>query len=137
MSGELLLPDTNVWIAYFERRNRVLWEEFDRRYRDGQVAVILPVRYEVLRGERRAARFDLLRGFFDGLEQVTLTRADWDHAASLYRGLIDSRGKHRVQTTDLLLAAVALRTGRAIWSADPDFPDRIAAREPMLRLFEP
>ena len=137
MNDERLLPDTNVWIAYFEKRNRLLWEEFDRRFRDGQIAMIRPVRYEVLRGEKRTARFDFLRGFFNRVADVPPAPSDWDHAASLYRGVAGTRGKHRVRTTDLLLAAVALRTGCTVWSADPDLSDRIAPREPRLRLFEP
>ena len=67
----LVLPETNVFAAYLGRGDRPLRDTLDRLIRARRVRVAPPVRFEVLRGIRRQAQFDYVRGLltaFGGAE---------------------------------------------------------------------
>ena len=135
MGGVIL--DTNVWIAYFHGANGPLCDEVDRLSEVGRVAPAPPVRFEILRGIPVRARADSVRGRLDKFPQLETRAADWDAAADYARRVAATRGKHRVQLPDLLIAALAVRLNAAVWSADPDFEDRIAPHVPRLRRYRP
>ena len=132
-----ILADTNIWIAALEKPDLAIAEAFKRAREAGRMTLIQPVRFEILRGIRGRGRFDYVRGYLRGFPLVPLVEADWDVAATLANQVAATRGKHRVQMTDLLLAAVAVRTGLAVWSRDPDVADRIAPHAAGLGVFEP
>ena len=132
-----ILPDANVWIAALETSDRTVRPAFERVRESDLVRLISPVRFEILRGIRSQHRFDYIRGYFRAVSTIPLLEVDWDHAATLARRIAGTGGKHKVQMTDLLLAAVASRTGSVVWSREPDLTERIAPHAPGLGLFEP
>lgn len=81
----LVLPDTNVFAAYLGRGDRPLRDALDRLIRARRVRVAPPVRFEVLRGIRRQAQFDYVRGLLTAFGGAELRASDWDEAAGLAR----------------------------------------------------
>jgi predicted nucleic acid-binding protein len=84
------------------------------------------VRLEILRGARSAENFQRLRRNLGALTQLPGEDA-WDEAARLAFQL-HQRGV-TVQSTDVLIAAVALRAGATVLHRDRDF-DAIARHSP-------
>jgi predicted nucleic acid-binding protein len=77
------------------------------------------VLYEVLIGFRRDEHADWVASALGGVTLVEPTRDEWRSAARLGRRLI-AQG-HRIPLTDVLLSAVAIERGYAVYSVDPDF----------------
>ena len=134
---DAVIPDTNIWIAYFAGENMRVLSEFEQVEAGTRLLLAPPVRFELLRGIRQKARFDYVRGRLDRVPCPPLEIADWDAAADYDRKAAGSRGKHRVQLPDLLIAALAVRLNAAVWSIDPDFADRLAPLVPALALYKP
>ena len=131
---EGVLPDSNVLIAFFERRDRNIAAAMERLSEAGRVSVVQPVRFEVLRGLRRRHQYTTLKGRLSKYPLITPTAADWEEATALARKTAATRGRHAVQLADLLLAAVAKRLRFAVWTRDPDFPRRIVDQDPAVPL---
>ncbi|MGC1273133.1 MAG: PIN domain-containing protein [Planctomycetaceae bacterium] len=135
-----VLVDTSVWTLALRRRRKQLdasqrWieRELSDLIREGDVAVIGPVRQELLSGIADAGAFERLRGHLRHFEDEPLTIEDFEEAARCHNrcrsaGISGS-------AIDFLLCAAALRRGWEIFTTDSDF-DRYAA-ELGLSLHEP
>ncbi|TAK21237.1 MAG: PIN domain nuclease [Chloroflexota bacterium] len=130
-SPAVVLVDSSVWITLFRAPNRHV--ELSRRLDDlldrGVVATNPLVRLEVLRGATGDREYARLSNLFDGLLQLPIDNGTWSEAIRLgfdlrRRGLI-------VQTTDLVVAASAIRAGAVLMHRDSDF-DRVAAKTELL-----
>jgi predicted nucleic acid-binding protein len=86
------------------------------------------IRLEVLRGSRSPQHFQLSSRSLDALAQLSSDDL-WDEAACL--GLQLRRLGVTAQSTDLLIAAVAIRAGATVLHRDRDF-DAIARHTPLL-----
>ena len=131
-----VLIDTNVWVAFHARRDRAVRDEVTRLLGRNAACFIPPVLLEFARGlPERGAAFDYAFARYRArFRLVPLVAADWPAAVRLARSVED--GKHAAQPADLLLAAVAARTGYPVWSRDPDL-DRLAGAESRVRLYSP
>ncbi|MGH2355127.1 MAG: type II toxin-antitoxin system VapC family toxin [Chloroflexota bacterium] len=127
----LHLVDTSAWILVLRRSGRgtPLWQRVHGLMRSNAAATTGVVRLEVLRGARNQRHLLHLYGVFSGLHQLPIDEAACDDAARL--GLQLRAAGVSAQSTDLLIAAVALRAGAIVVHCDRDF-DHIARHVPLL-----
>ncbi len=96
-----------------------LVEEWQALVRDGRVAVVGPVRQEILSGIRSEQDFDRLRDRLADFPDIPILTADYEQAARFYNAC-RARGVAG-GGVDLLICAVANRLGLKIFTTDPDF----------------
>jgi predicted nucleic acid-binding protein len=126
-----VLVDTSVWSLALRRRTRSeapAVEELRRLIDQGRVAMIGPIRQEILSGIRTPDSFERLREHLRPYSDEPLQMGDFERAAEHFntcrtRGIQGSN-------TDFLICAVAERRGFPILSTDADFT-RFAAVLPI------
>lgn len=132
----MILTDTSAWID-FDRANE---SPADLRLTkliaaDSEVAATEPVLMEVLAGARTEEAAARLRRLVTSFDWIPVDPAgDFEGAAKVYRACRRAGTTPR-NLVDCMIAAIALRTGASVLSADRDF-DEIAAVLP-LRLDRP
>jgi hypothetical protein len=118
-----VLIDTSIWSHVLRRIDRPesasVKAELASLVVDGRVAMIGPIRQEVLSGIKERPQYDRLRGHLKGFPDTQILSDDYDEAASFHnlcrgRGI---QGSH----TDFLICAVAVRKEFSIFSLDADF----------------
>jgi predicted nucleic acid-binding protein len=126
-----VLVDTAVWSLALRRRvaaNNPVVEELRSLIDEGRVAMIGPIRQELLSGIRSPESVERLRDALRPFDDEPLERADFERAAEHFntcraRGIQGSN-------TDFLLCAVAERRNLPILTTDSDFT-RFAAVLPI------
>jgi len=117
-----ILVDTSVWSLALRRpaaAEKPVVDELRALVDDGRVAIIGPIRQELLSGIRNPSAFQQLRDHLRAFEDDALTRDDFERAAEHFntcraRGLQGSN-------TDFLICAAAERRGFPIFTTDADF----------------
>lgn len=115
----MVLVDTSVWIAVFQRGTRFRLDsviEFD------EVVTCLPVIQEVLQGFRDEAAFRVAREAMQALPIVEspLQSGVFDEAVDLYRRARQAGATLR-SSVDCLIAACALRHDLTVLHHDRDY----------------
>ena len=116
-----VLVDTSVWSLALRRTatihpSRPLLEKI---IQDGLVAIIGPIRQEILSGVRLPAQFNALREKLRNFPDTVLTSEDFEDAAG-YFNKCRSRGIQG-SNTDFLICAVSVRRKMSILTTDQDF----------------
>ena len=117
-----VLVDTSVWsLALRRSRMAPVPEVLELRslIEEGRVAVIGPIRQELLSGVRNAAAFQSLREHLQAFPDETLETADFERAAEHFNAC-RTRGVQG-SNTDFLICAAAERRGLPILTTDEDF----------------
>jgi len=114
-----VLIDTCLWVPFFNRPQSDEKRAIDLLLDDDRVALIGPVLTEVLIGFRRDEHADWVASVLRGVRFVEVLWDDWRAAAKIGRRL--AAGHHTLPVSDLVLAAVAIRRGIAVYSTDPHF----------------
>jgi hypothetical protein len=117
-----VLVDTSVWSLALRRVRRAphpAVDELRSLIDEGRVAVIGPIRQELLSGIRTVAVFAQLRDELQSFPDETLETADFERAAEHFN-LCRARGVQG-SNTDFLICAVAERRRLAILTTDADF----------------
>jgi len=116
-----VLVDTSVWSQALRRHAQPtpIVAELRALIDEGRVAIIGPIRQELLSGIRNTTAFDRLRDHLRSFEDEALTREDFERAAEHFnacrvRGIQGSN-------TDFLICAAAERRGFPIFTTDTDF----------------
>jgi len=118
-----VLIDTPIWSLALRRRNRTQNASTSAALaslvEDGRVAMIGPIRQELLSGIKERAQFDRLRDHLRAFPETEITLDDYEEAASFFnrcraKGLQGSN-------TDFLICAVAARNDFSIFTTDADF----------------
>ncbi|HJW93956.1 MAG TPA: PIN domain-containing protein [Thermoanaerobaculia bacterium] len=118
-----VLIDATIWSHVLRRKFRP--ENATPQMRvmelaaEERVAIIGPIRQEVLSGIREVEQFELLRDHLRDFEDTEITIDDYEQAALFYnlcraRGI---QGSH----TDFLICAIAVRHDYSIFTTDGDF----------------
>lgn len=110
-----VLPDTSVWSLALRRKKSAvptveekrLTSSLARAIDDGLVAMIGPIRQELLSGIRDRSHFDNLRTALQAYPDEAINTADYEDAARLYN-VCRSRGVE-CGAVDILICAVAAR----------------------------
>ena len=117
-----VLVDTSVWSLALRPRgkaDRPEVQELASLVGEGRVAMIGPIRQELLSGIRTEESFERLKDHLRAFTDETLATADFERAAAHFnscrqRGIQGSN-------TDFLICAVAERRGYPILTSDEDF----------------
>ncbi|MEA2345283.1 MAG: hypothetical protein QOF63_3452 [Thermoanaerobaculia bacterium] len=118
-----VLVDTPIWSLGLRRKSRPENEAAISALailiKDGRVAIIGPIRQEILSGIREPAHFERLRENLRGFPDTEVTSADYEEAASFFNRC---RAKGiQGSNTDFLICAVAVRNEFSIFTKDADF----------------
>ena len=118
-----VLVDTPIWSLALRRRSRShttpATSELASLIDDGRVAMIGPIRQELLSGLKERAQFDRLREHLRAFSDSPMTMEDYEEAASFYN-LCRTKGIQG-SNTDFLICAVAARNDFTIFTTDEDF----------------
>jgi predicted nucleic acid-binding protein len=118
-----VLVDTSVWSLALRRRHAEAAvpevEELRSLIDEGRVAMIGPIRQELLSGVRTIESFERLRGHLQPYADEPLETADFERAAEHYN-TCRARGVQG-SNTDFLICAVAERRDLPILTTDSDF----------------
>ena len=120
-----VLVDTSIWSLALRRsgapagQDRSLVDELHELIDDVRVAMIGPIRQELLSGISSEAQFEALKEKLQAFEDLPLGRDDYERAASFYN-TCRSRGVQG-SPTDLLICAVGAGMGVPIFTSDRDF----------------
>lgn len=115
----LVLIDTCIWVPFFNRPQSAEKRAVDQLLDDDRAALVGPIVAEVLMGFRRDAQADWVASLLRGARYISASWDDWRMAAALGRQLA-ARGQV-LPLSDLVIAAVALQNGMAVYSSDPHF----------------
>jgi predicted nucleic acid-binding protein len=117
-----VLVDTSVWSLALRRRARLEApevQELRSLIDEGRVAMIGPIRQELLSGIRTAESFSQLRHHLRPFADESFSTADFERAAEHFN-TCRSRGVQG-SSTDFLICAVAERRNLPILTTDADF----------------
>jgi predicted nucleic acid-binding protein len=117
-----VLVDTSVWSHALRRRQRAAHPsvgELRALIDHGRVAMLGPIRQELLSGVRTTATFERLRDHLRPFPDEPLESADFERAAEHFN-TCRSRGVQG-SNTDFLICAAAERRSMPILTTDDDF----------------
>jgi predicted nucleic acid-binding protein len=117
-----VLVDTSVWSLALRRRavlDHPAVQELRSLIDEGRVAIIGPIRQELLSGIRTAASFGQLRNQLQAFADEPLGTADYERAAEHFNAC-RAEGVQG-SNTDFLICAIAERCGLPILTTDGDF----------------
>jgi predicted nucleic acid-binding protein len=126
-----VLVDTSIWSLALRRSRQAAHPaaaELEALLLDGRVAIIGPIRQEILLGIRSIEQFHVLREHLRSFPDIPLDAADYEEAAAFFNKC-RSNGIHG-SNTDLLICAVAARREIEIFTTDKDF-ERYAKHVPI------
>ena len=119
-----LFVDTSVWFLALRRKDaarlspeeRKLKAELTQAIQDGRVAIIGPIRQELLSGIKEQAQFEKVKSALAPFLDEQTDTADYEEAARLY----NECGSHgfEVGSVDMLICAVAARRKWQVLSND-------------------
>ncbi|MGD9562833.1 MAG: PIN domain-containing protein [Pyrinomonadaceae bacterium] len=116
-----VLVDTSVWSLALRRSGAThpSRSRLEELIQNGLVAIIGPIRQEILSGVKIESQFKLLRENLRNFPDVVLTTDDYEEAASFFnkcrtRGIQGSN-------TDFLICAASVRRNMSIFTTDQDF----------------
>lgn len=118
-----VLIDTPVWSLALRHKSRpenaATIASLAALIEEGRVAIIGPIRQEILSGIKESAQFDRLRDNLRSFPDTEITSADYEEAAALFNRC---RAKGiQGSNTDFLICAVAIRSEFPIFTTDVDF----------------
>ena len=119
-----LLADTSVWSLALRRRRTATLSGDEKRLvailseaiSDGRVAMIGPIRQELLSGIKERAQFEKLKNALEAYRDEPIETSDYEEAARLYN-LCRSRGVE-CGPVDILICAVAARRKWSVLAND-------------------
>ncbi len=116
-----ILVDTCVW-------SRALWRQTPSRdietklreiIRDGRLAIIGPIRQEILSGISRENQFETLREYLEAFEDIPLASTHFAKAAE-FSNICMKKGIQG-SNTDFLICSVACLENLQVFTTDLDF----------------
>jgi predicted nucleic acid-binding protein len=118
-----VMVDTPIWSLAFRRSKRLeqtaTTSELASLVEDGRVALIGPIRQELLSGVKDRAQFERLREHLRAFSDTPITMDDYEEAAGFYNRC---RAKGiQGSNTDFLICAIAARNDFPIFTTDKDF----------------
>jgi hypothetical protein len=117
-----VLVDTNIWSTVLRRnvsaddqiRNNLM-----QLVDEGRVAIIGPIRQEILSGIKDEKKYLILKQYMEAFEDEKIETIDYENAALISNKCI-SKG-FAVTAIDALIVAFVVRNGWEIYTKDKDF----------------
>ena len=116
-----VLVDTAIWSLVLRRNqpDAAIWSELTPLIEDERVAIIGPIRQELLSGVKERAKFERLRDYLRDFSDTEITPIDYEEAASFDNEC--RRNGIQGSNVDFLICAVAARNAFPIFTTDGDF----------------
>lgn len=120
-----VIVDTSIWSLALRRsgaiskENQALVHELNELINEVRVALIGPIRQELLSGISSEHQFEALKEKLRGFEDMPLSQQDYERAAEFYN--ICRKSGIQGSQIDLLICAVGCRMGFPIFTSDKDF----------------
>ncbi len=116
-----ILVDTCIWSQVFRHKspNIELTKKLKDLIKDGRVAIIGPIRQELLSGISNEKQFGQLKELLSSFEDITLKTEHFEKAAE-FSNICRSQGVQG-STIDFLICAVACLENLIIFTTDKDF----------------
>lgn len=114
--------DTNIWSTVLRRNalsDDVIKNNLVQLIDESRVAVIGPIRQEILSGIKDDKKFHLLKSSMEAFDDELLETSDYENAASISNKCI-AKG-FAVTAIDALIVAFSVRRGWEIYTKDKDF----------------
>jgi predicted nucleic acid-binding protein len=121
MSGNRVLIDTSVWIAYFRNTSVDLCERVEVMMSDAEICVPKIVIAELLQGSKSEREIGTIESFLGAFTIVDQGEHSWISAGKLAYQL-RKKGK-TVNLADCYIAVIAHEQGIAILTLDEHFKD--------------
>ncbi|HEY6139267.1 MAG TPA: PIN domain-containing protein [Thermoanaerobaculia bacterium] len=116
-----VLIDTPIWSLVLRRRNpdAAVISELSSLMEDDRIAIIGPIRQELLSGAKDKVQFERLRNELHDFPDTEIASSDYEEAASFS----NECRRHGIQGShiDFLICAVAVRNDFPIFTTDGDF----------------
>ena len=117
-----VVVDTNIWSTVLRRnvsaddriRNNLM-----QLVDEGRVAIIGPIRQEILSGIKDEKKYLILKQYMEAFEDEKIETIDYENAALISNKCI-AKG-FAVTAIDALIVAFAVRNGWEIYTKDKDF----------------
>jgi hypothetical protein len=131
-----VIVDTNIWSTVL-RRNAVVDKDVRKNLEllveEGKVAIIGPIRQEILSGIKDDKKFHILKSHLSAFEDEPIITEDYENAAKISNDCI-AKG-FAVTAIDALIVSFAVRNGWEIYTKDKDF-DRYSKITTMKKYIE-
>jgi hypothetical protein len=114
----MIVVDTSVWVAYFRGSEREIVGHLQALLDDDCVALVIPVKVEIL-GGASAGNLSKLRRVLTALPTFYPTADTWRRIEGWIETAV--RKGERFGAADLLVAALAAEGNMNLWSLDRDF----------------
>ena len=126
-----ILPDTSIWITFFNNPQSVIAEKLYSLIEEDRITICPPVYQEILQGTKDQKSFQTLS---EKLSSLARLKADpyiaAEGAAQIYSSL-RQKGVTIRKSNDCLIAWYAIKHNVPIWHQDRDF-DKIASQEKLI-----
>lgn len=116
-----VLVDTCVWsqVLRHQSPDERLAEKLQKLIEDAQVAIVGPIRQELLSGISKTSQFNQLKEYLSAFEDIALRTEHFEKAAEF----CNTCRRHGVQgsTIDFLICSVSFLENLFIFTVDKDF----------------
>lgn len=117
-----VIVDTNIWSTVLRRTASIddtIRNNLMQLVDEGRVAIIGPIRQEILSGIKDEKKFHLLKEYMESFEDEIIETADYENAALISNKCI-AKG-FAVTAIDALIVAFVVRKGWEVYTKDKDF----------------
>jgi predicted nucleic acid-binding protein len=121
LSGERVLIDTSVWIAFFRNTSTELSENVEELISKAEVCVPHIVIAELIQGAKSDREIATIESFVDAFTIVDQTENTWTKAGKLAYNL-KKKGK-TINLADCYIAVIAQEQACRIYTLDVHFKD--------------
>ncbi len=128
----MVVVDTSVWVAYFRRTDPVIERNLDELIDADLVAIVPPVRLELILGCRKSQRASLMNSI-DALHRLPIAEITWTLAEDL--AMRQRERGFTLGMVDVLIAAATSEQQARLWTLDKDFAPLFKAQ--FVRAFLP
>jgi predicted nucleic acid-binding protein len=121
MSGNRVLIDTSVWIAYFRNASAEVGERVEAMMSEAEICVPKIVLAELLQGSKSEREIGTIESFFGAFTIVDQGESSWVSAGRLAYQL-KRKGK-TVNLADCYIAIIAQEQGCRVFTLDEHFKE--------------
>ena len=124
----LVLPDTSIWITFFNNPTSVIAEKLYSLINEDRIVICPPIYQEILQGTKNQKSFHFLSEKLSSLTRLNAEPYEASLGAAQIYSSLRQNGVTIRKSHDCLIAWFAIRHNIPIWHQDRDF-NMIASQE--------